>query len=291
MPQFWRIYNNKVLPVSETELLGWPKDDAYNIPDEYLNKQEFLILRAAMGLGDWGIISAMPRILKEKYPDCKIYIPSKSLLKKLFGQLAELWNWPDAFNNANVIFKNNPYIDGVIDEFQGDIFHDHYRVFDPNIEEEPLLRQILRFWQFTDAEIDALVLRPELYWSDEEKELGDKIIELHCDGSEFGTLLLSDRYDYNRHDWNEKINGALDKDLPYFYWTSKPLRLTPFADIQPALDMRYIDPRIQLYIKSKAKLNVGIQCGVNDCMPRYAKTVSVVRGKLGSNIVPGEIYL
>ena len=41
-------------------------------------------MRTASGIGDWGIISAIPRLLKEKYPKCKVYVPSKKLLKKLF---------------------------------------------------------------------------------------------------------------------------------------------------------------------------------------------------------------
>ena len=55
-----------------------PLEDPYFIPDEYLDKKEFIILRTCFGLGDWGIISSFPRKLKEKYPDCKVYTPSLS---------------------------------------------------------------------------------------------------------------------------------------------------------------------------------------------------------------------
>ena len=47
--------------------------------------------------------------------------------------------------------------------------------------------------------------------------------------------------------------------------------------------------RIQLYIKSKAKVNVGIQCGTTQCIMRYSKCVSVQRQfPMGGNFLDGE---
>ena len=37
---FWRIVDNQVLPVHETEYLGFEKSEGLRIPDEYLDKQE-----------------------------------------------------------------------------------------------------------------------------------------------------------------------------------------------------------------------------------------------------------
>ena len=61
-----------------------------------------MIFRTAWGIGDWGIISSMPRLLKQKYPNCKVYVPSKNLIKNMFGIDT---------NVVETIFKNNPYID------------------------------------------------------------------------------------------------------------------------------------------------------------------------------------
>ncbi len=79
---FWRIVDNQVHPVHETDNLGFEKSEGLRIPDEYLDKQEFMVMRTAHGIGDWGIISAMPRLLKEKYPGCKVYVPTKKTSKK-----------------------------------------------------------------------------------------------------------------------------------------------------------------------------------------------------------------
>ena len=65
---FWRIVDNKLHPIKETDELGFEESEGLRIPDEYLHNQEFMVLRTAHGIGDWGIISAMPRLLKEKYP-------------------------------------------------------------------------------------------------------------------------------------------------------------------------------------------------------------------------------
>ena len=71
---FWRIYNNNLYSIQETENLGFNSKDPSFIPDEYLKNQEFVILRTAFGIGDQGIISSMPRLLKEKYPRlCNVY--------------------------------------------------------------------------------------------------------------------------------------------------------------------------------------------------------------------------
>ena len=88
------------------------------------------------------------------------------------------------------------------------------------------------------------------------------------------------------------INDNLDKSLKYFYFTSSPLRETPFNWIDSVLDMRHIDIRIQLYIKSKAKINVGNQCGVNHMVVRYSDVYETQRQiPIAHNFVRGETYL
>lgn len=280
MAVFWRTYNNQLFNVGEVDNLGFHISDASFIPDEYLQKQNFIILRTCFGIGDWGIISAMPRKLKEKYPKCKVWIPSTELLRKMFGHLEQNWSsWEDPFLVVHTIFDNNPYVDGFIDSFNDDVFNDHYRIYSDN--EEPLLQQMLRFWQF-DTFDD---IEPELYFSDTEIEFGNKIIQNHCNG-EFGTLLISNRYaGEGKNQIQQKLN---EYNLPMFYWTNVPN--TGF-DFIPALDMRYIDTRVQLYIKTQAKFNVGNQTGMNDTIAKYTPTYTVPRGKLGSNIIKSEIYI
>ena len=74
-----------------------------------------------------------------------------------------------------------------------------------------------------------------------------------------------------------------------FYWTKSPE--IDGLEFTKALDMRHIDTRIQLYIKSKAKFNVGNQTGVNDTIANYTPTLTVARPNLGSNIIRSQIYL
>ena len=279
--QFWRTYNNKVYNVGEVGKLGFSIDDPSFIPDEYLEEQNFVILRTCFGVGDWGIISSFPRKLKEKYPQCKVWVPSPKLLWEMFGHLESNWSsWEDPFEVVHTIFDNNPYVDGFIDSFEGEVFNDHYRIYDGS-EEVPLLEQILRFWQFDDY----TNIEPELYWSDVEKEFGDNIIKDHCD-SEFGTLLISNRFDGVGI---EKIQKKLHEyNLPMFYWTKS---VDVGLEFNQALDMRHINTRIQLYIKTKAKFNVGNQTGVNDTISNYTPTFTIARPNLGSNIIRSQFYL
>ena len=130
MKTFFRIFNNKLHSI-EVDDIGFPSTDPSYIPDEYLEKKEFMVMRTCHGIGDWCIISAIPRLLKEKYPDCKVYVPSNIMLKNLFGSMLNNWGYGtfDAGTISKVVFENNPFVDGFIDEYSGEVFHDHYRIF------------------------------------------------------------------------------------------------------------------------------------------------------------------
>lgn len=297
---FWRILDNQLYSVNKVKQLGFEKSEGLRIPDEYLDKQEFMIMRTSHGIGDWGIISSMPRLLKEKYPDCKVCVPSIKLLENLFGDMLNNWNsWNNPFENVVNIFKNNPYVDGFVDNIEGEVFHDHYRIYDKDNSDVPLINQMLKFWQFTDKEMEDS--RPELYWSDDEKRFGDKIIKEYVGGKEYGCLLVSDRFGTQRGKHDEKsyekdtkvMSKVLeDNSLPYFYYSYKPIKETSFNFIDKVLDMRHMDLRIQLYIKSKAKLNVSNQCGTSQVVVRYSKCYTSQRQyPIAHNFIKSEIYL
>ena len=286
---FWRIFDNKLYNAGSTSNLGFEESEGIRIPNEYLQSQKFIIMRTAHGIGDWGIISAMPRLLKKKYPNCKVFIPSKKLLGNLFSK---------PHKNAYNIFYKNPYIDGFVDDIEGEIFHDQYRIYNKDIPNIPLLEQILKFWQFKKTEYSDS--QPEMYWSDEEKKLGDYVINKHCEGK-FGCLLLSNRFGTQRGEFNQdtferdtkNITKVLkENNLPYFYWSYKPLKETSFNFINKALNLRHISLRIQLYIKSKAKLNVSNQCGTNHIVVRHSKIYESQRQfPLGHNFIKEIVYL
>ena len=288
---FWRTYNNEVYPLHQVKSgeMGFPINDPSFIPDEYLEKQDFIIMRTCFGLGDWGIISAFPRKLKEKYPNCKVWIPSSKLLQKMFGQYQQMWSsWDNPFKVVNTIFDNNPYVDGFIDSFEGDVFNDHYRVYKFK-EEVPLLEQILRFWQFDNFEN----IEPEIYWTEKEKNLGNEIINHHVK-NEYGTLLISNNFEGEGLD---KIQNKINEyNLPMFYWVKDS---NVGLDFKKALDLRHVDIRLQMYIKSKAKFNVGNQSGVNDTIANYSPTFTVPRISseknnnlpLGTDIIKSQHYL
>ena len=297
---FWRIVDNQLYPVHETDNLGFEKSEGLRITDEYLGNQEFMVMRTCHGIGDWGIISAMPRLLKEKYPNCKVYVPSEKLLNSLFGQIQTNWTaWSNPFSNAKKIFDNNPYVDEFVDEIDGEVFHDHYRIYDKDNTDIPLIKQMLEFWQFTEEEMSDS--QPEMYWLDEEKKLGDAVIKEHVGDKEFGCLLVSDRIGtqfgkYSEESYENEIKKIKDillkNKLPYFYWTHKPLEDIPFNFINGVLDIRNMNLRVQLYIKSKAKINIGTQCGPMDITPRYSKTIISQRQSiLGQNFVRGVKYI
>ena len=288
---FFRVKDNKLYNTGEVKHLGFEESEGYRIPDEYLAEQKFTVMRMCHGIGDWGIISAMPRLLKMKYPNSKVVVPSVSLLEKICGEPSGEWgSWSNPYKNAENVFKDNPYVDDFVDSVDGEIFHDHYRIYDKNNSDVPLLEQMLKFWQF--EENDPFTYKdstPEIYFSDEEIKLGDEIIEEYTRGKDFGCLLISDRYDYSM---DRLIEGVIDPTLKHFYWTERPIEQTSFDFIDKALDMRHMSVRTQLYIKSQAKYNVGNQCGTSQLVVRYSDVYSVQRQfPMAGNYVRGEIYL
>ena len=191
---FWRIVDNKLYSVGNVDRLGFEESEGLRIPDEYLEKQEFMVMRTAHGIGDWGIVSSLPRLIKEKYPNSKVYIPSVNLLERLFGEQKNSWGvWDNPFNNVHYIFDNNPYIDGFKDFMIGEVFHDHYRIYNDRRKDIPLAKQMLKFWQFEPNEM--IDVSPDLYFSDEEIKLGDEIINDVVGGGDFGALLVSNRFE------------------------------------------------------------------------------------------------
>ena len=292
---FWRVLDNQLYNVGEVNRLGFEESEGLRIPDEYLDKLQFMVMRGAQGLGDWGIISAMPRLLKQKYPTCKVYIPSPFFLGNLFNQPNES-TWQNPYENVYNVFKGNPYIDGFKDFMLGEVFHDHYRIYDKNKKDIPLIKQMLKFWQFNDDEIKDYY--PDLYFTKEEKEFGDEIIKEFIGDKEFAGLLITNRFESQGGRYDEKTNRKLmsvllDKfsDLPFVYWTYKKLKEIDIS-FKKGFDLRNVPTRIQLYIRTKAKINIGTHCGFLDCVSRYSKVYQIQRVfPLNQNVLENEVYV
>ena len=294
---FWRVLDNNLYTVGEVDRLGFEESEGLRVPDEYVEQKEFTVMRTAHGVGDWGIISAMPRLIKEKYPDSKVYVPSVKLLERLFGQMKDNWGtWDNPFKNVHYIFDNNPYIDGYKDYIIGEIFHDHYRIYDKDNKAIPLTKQMLKFWQFKESEYEDYY--PDLYFSNEEKEIGDNIINQFAGDNDFGGLLITNRFESSGGRYDEEsnkmlMNVLLEKcgDLPFFYWTYKNPKELPIS-FNKCFDMRNVPTRIQLYIRTKAKLNIGTHCGFLDCVSRYSKVYQIQRVfPLNQNVLENEVYV
>ena len=204
--------------------------------------------------------------------------------------------WDNPFNNVHYIFDNNPYVDGYKDYIIDEIFHDHYRIYDKDKKDIPLTKQMLKFWQFEDSEYEDYY--PELYFSDEERQIGNDIIDRSVGKDEFGGLLITNRFESSGGRYDEEsnkmlMNVLLEKcgDLPFFYWTYKKPEELPIT-FNKGFDMRHVSTRIQLYIRTKAKLNIGTHCGFLDCVSRYSKVFQIQRVfPLNQNIIEAEYYV
>jgi hypothetical protein len=179
------FFNEYFQGVAEVELLGFSSKNPRYIPKEYLDQEVFTIFRTCHSYGDWVILSAMPRLIKQKYPNSKVIIPSPDCILKYFSPS----NWKNKhdnpFNNVIEVFANNPYVDGMIDEIPKNfpVYHDHFRLYEENNPHIPLVKQMLSFWRFSEEEMQDC--EPELYWSKEEIDQGNNIIKNLFEGKEF----------------------------------------------------------------------------------------------------------
>ena len=281
MAGFFRIYNNQLSLAGDTKRLGFSSNNPMFIPDEYLERKEFVVMRTCHGIGDWCVISGLPRLLKEKYPECKVYIPSSSMLKNIFGNMLNNWGYGtyDCSQITHDVFQNNPYIDSFIDSFEGEIFHDHYRIYDENNDKIPLTEQMLKFWQFEEKE--RLDSTPDVYFSEEEKIFGNKILGSIKD---FGYIGVSSTYGSTSNS-----QALIDKikeynNIPWFYYGEKPIEKTNLNFIKDSIAIKPMNLSIrqQMYLKCKAKVNIGNETGMNLWTAKYSDSYVLKHNFYGS---------
>ena len=273
MKTFFRIFDNKLYGI-QRENIGFSVNDAMYIPDEYLENKKFMVMRTCHGIGDWVLLSGMPRLLKEKYSDCKVYVPSSVMLKKIFGEMLNNWGYGtfDASKISEIVFESNPYVDGFVDEIDGEIFHDHYKIFDESNDKVPLLKQMLMFWQFKDDEM--LDTTPDFYPNEEEKEWIKRFTQ-RWELDKYSYISVSSTFG-NTSDSNiliEQIKRKDFGDMKWLYYGEVPLYKSPlnFLDAVEIKELN-LSIREQQYLKVNAKYNFGNETGMNLWTPKYSET-------------------
>lgn len=274
--KFFRIVNTQFVAAEDCDMLGWPlHGDHYVIPDESFEKKRFLVYRTAFGVGDWGIIAAMPRMLKEAYPDATVCIPSPHMLFNTFGPSNRHGNWMNAYDIPAQLFMNNPYVDKMVDTWDDEIYHDHFRVYE-NLDNDPVVLQMLRFHK-VDVSTNTNYL-PEIYFSEREVDEYEKVKRQY-----FGTepyVAFSARRSYaelkeaNRsEDIANKLFGRLHEIADdYRQYQAMVYNGTEFDfNLQMKMSMDNIPLRRLLYLLSGAHAVVGQQTGIFDTCCRYTK--------------------
>tara|TARA_B100000963_G_scaffold269472_1_gene237613 strand:- start:3040 stop:3957 length:918 start_codon:yes stop_codon:yes gene_type:complete len=265
---FFRILDNTLFSAGDVKRVGWDVSEPMYIPDEYLENGEFVVMRTCHGIGDWCIISALPRLLKEKYPNCKVYVPSQKMLKSVFGNMLDTWGYGvyDASNVSYDVFQNNPYVDEFIDSIEGEIFHDHYRIYDVNNSEIPLVTQMLKFWQFKDSEL--LDTTPDIYFSDSDK------FNVHINDMDYGYVGVSSTYG-NTADTQLLVDKIKEYgDMTWMYYGEQPIEETNLSFIKDVINIKPmgLSLRQQMYLRCNAKVNVGNESGTTLWCSKYSDT-------------------
>jgi hypothetical protein len=291
------IRNDQFNKIGETDRLGYPYGTV--IPMDLTMDDEFPFTRCCFSIGDWGIISALPELLKTKYPNLKISLPSKQWLNLRVGQGTWAYENSEVSNNFDLIFANNPYIDYRFNIGDHEVIHsDHSRIY--RYDSEPLVEQILRFWGFTEEELIKYDTRPKLYFSKEEQEIGDSIIKQYIGSEDFGCSIFAARLEKYNHMWEgigeKKIRTVAQeqyKDYPVFYYNSFDFPNerwnTVFKEWISFKNIPSATIRIQMYIKCKALFNLGYQSGLGDaCTGLSVHHILTPYESLPETVIRGE---
>ena len=286
--QQWTIKNDKIYSLGEVDYLGVPYDKILNgeigtLPKDY--DGWFPFLKMCYSIGDMGIISGLWEALKVKYPKIKIALSSVDYINHIFypGWM-DKWNYNSTQtgqNNYTSMLLNNPHIDKFFNPGEFDIvFSDHDRAYTDLKSygstirscEEPLVEQILRRFGFTDEDFKVIDVSPKIYFSPEEIDKCENIINKYMGSDNYGCLLFASRLErFKNKKWEGEEHlypfAEQYRNSPIFYYSQIPLTNTPWDNFFPnRIDFSKLNLTIreQIYIKRKALFNIGYQSGITD---------------------------
>lgn len=286
--QQWTIKHDKVYSLGEVDYLGVPyeailRGEVGTLPDDY--DGWFPFLKMCYSIGDMGIISGLWEALKTKYPKIKIAVSSVEHINHVFYP-----GWMDKWNYNSVqtgqknyisMLLNNPYIDKFFQPGEFDlVFTDHDRSYTGlqshgqviRSVEEPLVEQILRRFGFTDEDFKVIDVSPKLYFSQEEVDKCESILNRYVGSDNYGCLLFAsrlERFKNRRWEGEEHLYPFAEqyKNLPVFVYSQLSLENTQWNTLFPnRIDFSELDLTIreQIYIKRRALFNIGYQSGITD---------------------------
>jgi len=312
----WTIKNDAIIDLGEVEYLGYPYEQIKNGKVETLPKDYdgwFPFMRMCYSVGDLAIISGVFEALKKKYPKIKIAWPTNDYIEEILGKgFVSRWDFNPqntAINNIQTILGNNPHIDYFFNKGEFDtVFTDHERSYTKLIHDgemirscdEPLAEQILRRFGFNDDDIKTIDSRPKVYFTDEEIEKCEKIIEEHIGSYDYGCLLFAGRLERFKGRWeNDNLlfkDASKYKNSKIFYYSQFDLTNTEWEKLFPEsinFEDLGLNVREQIYIKQRAKFNIGYQGGVNEASSGgRSKMVSLCPYKtIRENCVRGSKYI
>jgi len=315
--QQWYINDDKLYLAGEVDYLGVPYSQIENgevgtLPEDY--DGWFPFMRCCYSLGDLGITSGIFEAIKIKYPKIKIAFASPEYTDHIFGPgWTNQWDYDKAttgFSNIETIMANNPYIDRTFGPGEFDsVFTDHDRSYTSLIHDgemirscdEPLAEQILRRFGFTDKDLGEIPSTPKLYFTPEEIESSEAVIEQYVGSKEYGCILLASRLErFKNREWEgeEYLFEYLEKykNKPVFIYTDRDLTDTKWNEYFPDqyhFNKLGITLRQQLCIKQKALFNTGYQAGVTDvCLGNGTDAIILCPYKsIRENCIRGARYV
>ena len=144
--------------------------------------------------------------------------------------------------------------------------------------------QMLKFWQFTEEEMQDTT--PDIYFSSEEEKRGEDLLLEHWKGCKFGYISVSSTYGQTAESENLlRVIKEYGDNYNWYYYGEQPIQDTDLSFLKSVVEVKplKLSIREQMYLKTKAEVNVGNETGMNLWSCKYSKTYILNNKYYGKN--------
>ena len=136
---------------------------------------------------------------------------------------------------------------------------------------------------FRSANDEMLDSNPDIFFDQQEIEHGNQLIANTWNDMPYGYISVSSTFGTTSDAQN--LIDVIDKKLNWFYYGEQPIHETTLNFLENVIEVKpmQLSIREQMYLKSKAIVNIGNETGMNLWSTRFSKTYILGNKRYGSN--------
>lgn len=218
--------------ISQQNRNHW-KSELDQIPfDYFLNKQFYL--KCLPEYFSMSILSILPKLLKQRIPDCKVFIINNT----------------EEFEKYDAVFGDNPYIDDIVFDPSHDFYFLNMTPKEPypNLTyEDCLIKDMLHFWKF-EGNIHPGDLIPEIYFNENDINYIQELNRSWCENGKY--VVINGIFEYA-----DKLNEIID----YYQCSDNIISFYKNSLMLNDCENFNVPDKIKLGLIKFATLNIGYE--------------------------------